>query len=168
MAAIVFNHCIACNQQPPKEHWLKIHDGQYDEIGTRTGYINISGDTVVALGKYHYCYTDTFRYYAIVSTVDGKCVAIDQKENQLFEVFWVDNGPDYISEGLFRIVKDGKIGYANTLGEIVIEPLYQCAFPFKDGEACVSYNGKALLDGEHTRWESNVWIVINKEGQQIR
>ena len=52
----------------------------------------------------------------------GKVVAIDRNERILFEAYLFDNGPDYTSEGLFRIIHDGKIGFANENGEVVIAP----------------------------------------------
>ena len=49
---------------------------------------------------------------------NGKWVIMDSKKKVLYEIFPYDNGPDYPSEGLFRIVQNGKIGYAheNTYG----------------------------------------------------
>jgi hypothetical protein len=38
---------------------------------------------------------------------------------------------------LFPIVKDGKWGYMNETGEVVIEPQYDCAWDFSEGLACV-------------------------------
>ena len=81
-----------------------------------------------------------------------------------FEIFKYDNGPDYFSEGLIRIIKDGKIGYANELGKIVIDPQYDCAWPFANGKASVSNNCSIEMEGEHKIWISENWINIDKKG----
>ena len=86
------------------------------------GYMNLQGDTVIAAGKYVMCFTDTIKTFGIVTDKELGIIGINQAGEILFNVFNYDNGPDYISEGLFRIVEDGKIGYANQTGNIMIKP----------------------------------------------
>ena len=97
---------------------------------------------------------------------DGKWVIVDSKKTMLYEVFLYDNGSDYPSEGLIRVVKNGKIGYAdaNTYN-IVIEPQFDCAFPFENGKAKVSNQCKTVKDGEHGVWESDAWKYVDKQGK---
>lgn len=70
-----------------------------------------------------------------------------------------DNGDDYFSEGLQRIVdKDGKIGFRDSIGKIVIAPRYAFAFPFKEGYAKVTDTGhrEAVNEaGEYHQWISD-------------
>lgn len=140
-----------------------------DTINDRYGYINQQGDTVIPLGKYDYCFTDTFRTYAIVHKTTGGYYAIDRKENTLYEVFNFDNGPDYAEEGLFRVIENGKIGYADAAtGKVVIKPQYECAFPFENGAAKVSVKCKRTPEGEYVKWESEKWIYINKKGKVLK
>jgi hypothetical protein len=90
-----------------------------------SGYLDESGKIVIPLGKYADCYTDTFRNYAIVLDSAKGMVAIDRHERILNKVFIFDNGPDYASEGLFRITANGKIGYADlATGKIIIRPQF--------------------------------------------
>jgi hypothetical protein len=153
----------SCNSRTNNNDFLlKTIKGDNDEIGGECGYRNQKGEMVIEFGKYYYCQTDTFRTMAIVYTKQGKIIAIDRNEKELFELFVFDNGPDPIKEGLFRIVKNGKIGYADTNGKIVIEPKYDCAFPFDNGKAKVSLKCKTIRSGEHFIWESNEWIYIDK------
>ncbi|MDT3740328.1 MAG: WG repeat-containing protein [Candidatus Kapabacteria bacterium] len=149
------------------DYLLKVWKGNYDELGVECGYVNLNGDTVIPIGKYYYCYTDTLRNFAIVIKKEGKLIGIDRNENELFEVHWFDNGPDYVKEGLFRIKKNGKIGYSDTNGIIVIEPQFDCAFPFENGKAKVSNDCKTVPSGEHSEWISENWKYINKKGQTI-
>ena len=48
--------------------------------------------------------------------------------------FRYDNGPDYVREGLYRIVDDrGRMGYADESGRVVIAPRFAFAHPFEGG-----------------------------------
>ncbi|MGB0524686.1 MAG: WG repeat-containing protein [Flammeovirgaceae bacterium] len=130
------------------------------------GYVNSKGDTVIAMGKYDYCFTDTFKTFAIVASQEG-LIGINRKEKRLFEVFVYDNGPDYVQEGLFRMVKDGKIGFANMDGKVVIDPQYPCAYAFQDGKAKVALECTSKQDGEYSFWESETWFFIDKQGEKV-
>ncbi len=98
--------------------------------------------------------------------IDNKWVLVDQQKKIQYEVFLYDNGPDYPSEGLIRVVKNGKIGYADAKTyAIVIPPQYDCAFPFENGKAKVSTNCKTVKDGEYSVWESDAWQFVDKKGK---
>ncbi len=157
---------VSC-QEKHNDYLLKIHTGDIDEVGAKTGYVDLRGDTIIPLGKYYYCYTDTLRTFAIVSTKGGELIGIDRQANKLFEVFWFDNGPDYVADGLFRIQKNGKIGYANLKGEIVITPRYTCAFPFENGRARVANECITIPEGEHSVWQSQEWMYIDTKGNKV-
>lgn len=72
------------------------------------GYVNAKGDTVVAC-KYLCSYTDTIVRIGFVGDNSGKIRCIDNKGNMLFYVFNFDNGPDYPSEGYFRIIDSNEL-----------------------------------------------------------
>jgi hypothetical protein len=137
-----------------------------DELGC--GYLNTFGDTMIPIGTYLAASKDTFQNFAIVLTQDYEWIGIDKQENKLFDIFIFEQGPDYVKEGLFRIVKGDKIGYANEQGEIIIQPIYSCAVPFKDGLATVAMNcSKIQNDPEHWSWDSDEWFYIDKEGNRV-
>lgn len=85
-----------------------------------------------------------------------------------YAVYQYDNGDDYFSEGLQRIVdKDGKIGFRDSIGKIVIPPRYAFAFPFNEGYAKVTDSGHSeAVDkrGEYHQWISDTWYYIDKAG----
>lgn len=140
----------------------------HDTIKDEYGYKNLKGDVLVPSGKYNFCYTDTFKTYALVAIPYKGDVAIDRQENVLYNVFSYDNGPDYVSEGLFRIILNDKIGYADsTTGKIVIEPQYGCAHPFENGVAKVSLECKAYDEGGYSTWLSNSWFYIDRTGKKV-
>lgn len=148
-----------------KHDFLKrIIDSTHDQYG----YINSKGDTVIPLKKYTICYTDKFLNFAIVSTRNKGIVGIDRKEEILFNVYVFDNGPDYPSNGLFRIIKSGKIGYADNNGNIIIPPQFDCAYPFKNGKAKVGYGCATQTDGEHSSWTGGQWHMIDRKGKVVR
>jgi hypothetical protein len=156
------------NQTNQDNFLLKIINTEIDEVGVESGYVNINGDTIIPIGKYYYCYSDTLKYFAIVLDKGKKCIAIDKEENILFEVFWYDNGPDYFSEGLFRIIKNGKIGFADRNGQIIIEPIYECATPFENGKSKVAFDCYLKEFGEYKRMESNEWFFIDNKGKILK
>jgi hypothetical protein len=102
-------------------------------------------------------------------TEQGKWVIMDSREKVLYDVFIYDNGPDYSSDGLIRVVKNGKIGYANAKTyAIVINPMFDCAYPFEDGKAKVSTKCRTVKDGEYSIWESEKWQYVDKKGKFVK
>jgi len=140
-----------------------------DTIKDQWGYKNQNGEIVIPLGKYTRCFTDTFKTYAfVVKPNSGLFLAIDRQENVLFEVLPFDNGPDESSDGLFRIMENRKIGYADsTSGKVVIKPQFDCAWPFENGVAEVSTDCKTQTEGEHSSWISDHWYYIDKRGKKV-
>ena len=137
------------------------------ELCSSFAFVNRNGDTIIPIGKYYATYTDTLKTFAIVSDHKLGMIGIDKNENVLYKVFRFDNGPDYIKEGLFRVIRNGKIGFANKDGVIVIPCQFDCAFFFENGKAKVSNDCNEIKDFEHTRWESASWYFIDKSGRRI-
>jgi hypothetical protein len=139
-----------------------------DSAADRYGYRDQAGNMIIPFGQYPGCYTDTFRSYAIVMLKAEKgFFGIDRREKVLYSVFIFDNGPDYPSNGLFRITVGGKIGYADAVtGEVVIEPKFSCAWPFEQGKAKVAINCAVQRAGEHSTWVSDNWFYIDKRGKR--
>jgi WG containing repeat len=139
----------------------------YYELGVPFAFVNKRNDTIIPAGKYFATWTDTLKTFAIVSK-NSEMIGIDRNENLLFSVFFIDNGPDYVVEGLFRVRRHGKIGYANQQGEIVIPCQFDCAYYFENGKAKVSNNCKEIKEGEYHRWISDDWYYIDKLGNRIK
>ena len=147
-----------------EDYWVSF----IDTVKGEHGYKNQNGDIVIPPGAYSFCFTDTFRTYAVVAKPDFGLAAIDRKGNILYKVFPYDNGPDYPSDGLFRIMENTKIGFADSrTGEIVIKPKFDCAFPFENGVAKVSLDWKTHSGGEHSSWLSDHWYYIDKTGKNV-
>ena len=131
------------------------------------GYVNAKGDTIVDCA-FPFVYTDTISRIGFVADSTGLIRCINNKGDFLFKVFNYDNGPDYPAEGLFRIVDDNAlVGFADTLGNVVISPRFKFAYSFKEGRAMVTDAGVLVVDSEgvdrHTTWLSDKWYFISKK-----
>jgi hypothetical protein len=137
------------------------------------GYTDKAGNIEIPFGKYFICFTDTFKNYAIVLLPEEGFIGIDKHEKKLFTVYPIDNGPDYISDGTFRITENNKVGIADTSGSILIKPIYDFTFGFKNGLAIVNIGGhKEKVEpsdpnSEYIFWSGGKWGVINKQGKII-
>lgn len=138
----------------------------YDEVTELPFYKNVDGDTVIPVGVYINAITDKFIDFMVVVDSNAQAFAIDRNLDTMYQVYWYDNGPDYIEDGLFRMVENGKIGYANAKGEIVLRPMYACAGPFQNGFAQVAYECERYPEGEFTAEKSNEWFLIDHEGNE--
>lgn len=133
------------------------------------GYVNEAGDVMIDHGKYSMYFTDTFDDYAIVIKEGEGMVAINKKEEVLYQVFVYDNGPDYPSDGYFRIMKDQKMGYADAqTGEIKIRPAFGAAKPFENNYAPVCPDcGVTQEEAQHSSWANGKWGLIDKNGSIV-
>ncbi len=86
---------------------------------------------------------------------------------KIANIYFYDNGPDYYSEGLRRIVDNGKIGFINQKNQIIIAPQYDFAQPFKNGYSIIAKDVQYVKDGEHTYVKSSQWGLIDKKGELI-
>lgn len=154
-----------CQHKLKKDDYLLCFE---DTINNGFGFKNPKGDIVIPVGKYQHCFTDTFKSYAIVALPKLGTVAIDRQQNVLYNVFMFDNWPDEPSDGLFLIVSNNKIGYADAeTGAVVIRPQFDCAQRFENGKAEVSTNCSKIYEGEHWNWESEHWYLIDKTGKRL-
>ena len=110
---------------------------------------------------------DTEKAFSIKYQDDIGFVAFDPKGAKLFVAYPFDNGPDYPSEGLFRILEKDRIGYANLKGEIVIQPQFSAAHPFHGSRAAYCEGCALVPAGEHTSWQGGKWGFIDRNGNIV-
>ena len=89
---ILFFTVLTTYGQMNESYLFRIGDDELSEIGTSCGYVNSKGDTVIAVGQFRFCYTDTIRYIGIVLDTSFQCKAIDNKGKYLYDVKWFENG----------------------------------------------------------------------------
>lgn len=153
----------------PVKDTLYCTSGNDFEYGTACGYTNKAGDTVIQAGEFYMCFSTIFPTFAYVldKRFGDEMVAVNRNKELIFEAYIFDNGPDYINEGLFRIKRNGKIGYADPTGKVIIPAIYSCADPFENGKARVALDCETISDGEHSTSESEHWFYIDKTGKKI-
>lgn len=142
----------------------------FEAVDATLGYVDSSGKVIIPAGKYPYLFTDVFDKIAFVLLKDKKGVyAIDRSEKVLFQVCSFELGPDIISNGLFRIIENGKIGFANMNGEIVIKPNWEFIFPFQEnGLAIFCEKGNWIwIDKEHRKFSGGKWGAMDTKGNIV-
>ena len=167
-------HDIITTESDASSPLLAVSDDEYLEIGEKIAYVNMKGDTILPYGKFSYYGTDTLKHFAYVisepTSADSHSmlVGIDRAGNVLFDLYLFDNGPDYFKEGLTRVKRNDKVGYANEKGQIVIPCQYAYARWFQNGVAEVTFEGREVKDAAgHARIESDSWFKIDKEGNRV-
>jgi hypothetical protein len=79
----------------------------------------------------------------------------------------MDNWADSFHDGLVRVVRNKKYGFANRKGQIVISTNYDGAMNFERGTAkvCIRCGSKcADHDCEHHVFAGGEWLQINTKG----
>lgn len=151
-----------------------ITDEEFLQYGARVAYINENEDTIIPFGKYAYYGTDTLAHFANViehpnDSTFGRQVGINQQQKVLFDIVMFDNGPEPFNEGLLRVIRNGKMGYADEYGKVVIPCIYDYARWFNNGTAEVTFDAVEYRDmDEHLRIESDEWFFIDKKGNKIK
>ncbi|MCL5129994.1 MULTISPECIES: WG repeat-containing protein [unclassified Algibacter] len=157
----------------PKKKLKAVTNEAYLQYGVNVAFVNESNDTVIPFGKYAYYGSDTLEFYANVmehpnDSTYGRQIAIDRNEHILFDLVMFDNGPEPIKGGLTRVLRNGKMGYANVFGQVVIACKYDYVKWFENGKAEVTYNAKEFFDlDEHRAIESEEWFLIDKKGKRV-
>lgn len=138
------------------------------KFGAPCAFVNSKGDTIIPYGKYHAWNPMNIYTYAIVKSPD-RVVGINRKGDVIFDAYlWGDAQLDDISEGLFRVKRNGKIGYANKIGEVIIPCQFECAEQFENGVAKVALECEYNMDNtEHVETKSDSWFYIDKKGNKI-
>lgn len=188
LACICMMYLSACTHtQKTSDYLIAFEDSTKGEHGLY-GYKTPDGKIVIE-AQFPFVYTDTLYTTAMVGNESYTPIAIDRNGNFLLKPFIFDNGPDYLSEGLFRFEENGKMGFADKDCNIIIPAQFDFAGPFgqipeygkilgdKDGEIIREEMGLAEyyiggymepVDDEHWIWAG--WKesgYVNKSGQRF-
>lgn len=130
-------------------------DGQW-------GYQNASGRTAI---HPRFVIAQEFSPQGIAPVVDEHGWAyIDVKGQVVIRPFVIDNGPDYFREGLARFTVDGRFGFFDKSGKVVIKPQFDFAAPFYEALAAICAGCKEEIAGEHRAFRGGEWGFINHQG----
>jgi len=164
---------VALADTIPGSKLKAVTNAEHLEYGVSVAYVNENNDTIIPFGKYAYYGTDTLEFYANVmehpnDSTYGRQMAIDKNENVLFDLVMFDNGLEPFNDGLTRVIRNGKMGYANRFGQVVIACEYDYVKWFENGKAEVTYSAKEYFDlDEHRVVESDEWFSIDKKGNRV-
>lgn len=114
---------------------------------------------------------DSHGLAAVKSPTDG-WMYVNRKGRVLIRgVAVMDNAADAFHDGLVRVVKDKKYGFANRSGRIVIPPVYDGAMNFENGSAkiCNRCQDKCAEPAcEHHFFLGGDWFFINTKGAILK
>ena len=159
---VIFNPQYVIAQKP--DYLYRVIDTS--EVIMSCAYVNEERDTIIPFGEYELCYTDTIKTIGFV-LAQGGVLAIDKCNRFLFKVFIFDNGPDYIREGVFRIIGTNQlIGFADMNGKVVIPPQFEFVRPFKNGVAAFCM-GSLQEEGEYKIVAGGKWGLIDIDGKIV-
>lgn len=97
---------------------------------------------------------------------DQGWACIDTTGSVELRPFVFDNGPDYPSEGLFRYVDGGRIGFADLACTVVIPAAWEFAGPFAEQRAPVC-RGCREVRGEHAMPQGGRWGFVDPTGREV-
>lgn len=147
------------------------------------GFKNQKG--VIAILPQFQNVTDSAQDEDLIPVVkNGIFYRMDEAGNLKFESVFYDNAWDYYEEGLARFVKNGKVGFHDKKGNIVISPQFDFARSFTNGysvvcNGCWSYYPKSpryqpmssghdiVIQYEFPDITGGNWGVINIHGQAV-
>jgi hypothetical protein len=133
--------------EPRMESWPAGHHDRYlfrDDKTELSGYTTEAGIVFIS-PRFREAYPFGPGGIAAVNEPNVGPGYIDTDGTMIAKAHPMDNGPDYFQDKLARIIgPDGKIGYLDDTGKIVIPPRFDAAMPFCNGKAVVELGGKQL------------------------
>lgn len=105
--------------------FVKFHDGEYSIQPTRYDMIS------------EFCEAKS-----LVRTENGKLMYVNTFGNVIFELPNECTAAGNFSEGKAWVCYNGKYGFVDTRGELIIDTIFSYTSDFKDGMAYVAYNGR--------------------------
>ncbi len=86
---------------------------------------------------------------------DGKTISVMRGD---------DGGADKFKEGLARIKINGKIGFFNKTLDMILNPIYDFAFPFHNGVAEICVGCQEVIEDGHSMLSGGSWKRIDRRG----
>ena len=127
----------------------------------------LKGSDVILIEP-RYDFATTFTSQGIAAVVDGSGWAwIDRTAKVLARPHVVDNGPDTFSDGLTRIVENGRYGFMNEHGRVVIAARFAYAEPFDEGYALICADCTRVADGNHVRMTGRRCGAVDLTGEIV-
>ncbi len=152
----------------PAEQWQPDPAGLQpfeDPASGRFGYRSSDGAVVIE-PRFPFAMPFNRGGIAAAAAEDG-WIYINRAGEEMLRPFVYDNGPDYPSEGLARFEDEGRIGFHDAAGQVIIPARWDFAEPFSEGRASVCMGCKRKAMGEHFMMEGGEWGAINVRGELV-
>lgn len=121
-----------------------------------SGYRDLNGKTVIPP---KFIIANEFSGHGLAAVVNSETERweyIDIRGNLVLVPAVMDNGPDPFVEGLARFIENGKTGFFDETGKIVIPATYDVLYPFTDGVAQFELGGRqGYIDHQGMEVESD-------------
>ncbi len=144
----------------------KTQANQYPELTQYTDCAYISDKQEIIINERHFNKIEfNDAGLAEIRILDG--VYYLNKQGKIIKSYLFDNGADYFQEGLSRTKQNNKIGFIDATLNIVIQPVYDFAFPFSGGVSVVCMGCREVKTGEHSAIKNGKWGVIDKSGNVV-
>lgn len=131
LALILLCGTSVCYSQKKKDKNCLVAFSDATSGETLYGYKSMKGRIVIP-AKFLLAGSDTFCKMAFVYDQKDGWQGINTKGQRMLTPYIFDNGPDYVEQGVFRIVEQGKIGFATPDGDIVIPAQFDFVTPFDE------------------------------------
>lgn len=129
------------------------------------GYQTQRGERII---KPQFIIAHAFSKHGLAAVVDSAGWAYINRQGELIlRPFIYDNGPDYFSAGLSRYTENGKFGFFDESGKIIIKAQWDFALPFNEGLAAVCHDCRQEKVDEHMMIKGGLWGFIDPKGMEI-
>jgi len=138
----------------------------FEDAGGLHGFKDGAGRIVIG-ARYRFAYEFSKEGIAAAIDLAGRPVFIDTTGAVKAEAYRFDNGPDYFSSGRARVVANGKVGFIDERGVLVVTPRWDGATAFC-GKVALVCNGCTRGTGDDADVLSGgVWGAIDPKGREI-
>jgi hypothetical protein len=151
----------SCSESPDRD---RIPFSAERDGTEKWGFRNREGEIVIPPV---YAVVEPFTRFGVAAVADDSgWVLLDISGRPLLRPFIFDNGPDPFSEDMARFVWNGRIGFFDRSGRIVIPAEYDFALPFSEAMAAVCIGCREEADGEYRTVRGGSWGFIDPKGRR--
>ncbi len=178
--------CYGCNSLKKSKHcnmWVKrIYDSDIERIEKHPSIVQFKNKKTNLIGFKEKggkvlipaIYTNAFDFnkYGVADVCNRFWYKVDKSGKFLVKSYVFDNGPDYYISGLSRFEKNGKLGFVDFQGKIIIPAQFDWVTPliFSKPIAIVCVGcvlTKKHKNDEYPIMDSGKWGAIDKNGNIV-
>lgn len=147
--------------------------------GEMCAYADMSGRTVIPAGKYISSCPKIKDLVMLQSATSDSCFWVDANGVDLYSVYMLGDRLDNLTEGRMRVEKEGKVGFVDKKGRLVVPLRFSVAERFVGKYALVGLPSQAkpceecpksseATDNAKAAPSESLWGVIDKNGKEVK